>query len=99
MIEPQCFILYIILYDVLPADIFQNQLFGKLFQEYHQSGKQFGSSSGPTFCRALCGSRLFAKVTSRQHLVGKELTCSIPCIFNLTKSNVDPDQMDSPEAC
>ena len=37
---------------LLSANFFQNQLFEKLFQEYHQSVKQFGSRSGPTFCRA-----------------------------------------------
>ena len=31
---------------------FKNQLFKKIFQEYHQSVKQFGSRSGPTFCWA-----------------------------------------------
>ena len=32
---------------------FQNQLFfEKFFQEYHQSVKQFGYRSGPTFCWA-----------------------------------------------
>ena len=33
----------------IPTEFFQNHLF---FQEYHQSGKQFGSRSGPTFGRA-----------------------------------------------
>ena len=47
-------------YFLLSADFFQNQLFAKLFQEYHQSVKQLGSRSGPTFCRAWCGSRPFA---------------------------------------
>ena len=27
-------------------------VFEKFFQEYHQSVKQFGSRSGPTYCRA-----------------------------------------------
>ena len=34
----------------------------KIFQEYDQSVKQFGSRSGPTSCRA----KLFAKVINRQ---------------------------------
>ena len=38
----------------LSADYFQNHLFSKFFQEYHQSAKQFGS-------------KLFAKVISRRH--------------------------------
>ena len=38
--------------------------FKKIFQEYHQSVKQFGSRSGLTFCRAWSGSKLFAKVIS-----------------------------------
>ena len=46
------------------------------FFQYHQSVKQFGSRSGPTFCRARSGSKLFAKVNSRQQkspLACKEL--------------------------
>ena len=31
---------------------FKSNFFEKLFQEYHQSVKQFGSRSGPTFCQA-----------------------------------------------
>ena len=34
------------------ADFFQNQLLEKFFQEYHQSIKEFGPRSGPTFCLA-----------------------------------------------
>ena len=48
----------------------------KNFEEYHQSVKQFGSRSGPTFCRAWSGSKQFAKIVSRWQrlpLVGKEL--------------------------
>ena len=37
----------------------------KIFREYHQSIKQFGSRSGPTFCQAGSGFKLFAKVISR----------------------------------
>ena len=37
------------------------------FQECLQSVKQFGSSSGPTFCKAWSGSKLFVKVISRWH--------------------------------
>ena len=47
-----------------------------IFQEYHQSVKQFGSRSGLTFCRVWSGSILFAKVISRWQkspLAGKEL--------------------------
>ena len=32
------------------AEFFQMNFFEKFFQEYHQSVKQFGSRSGPTFC-------------------------------------------------
>ena len=39
--------------------------FKKIFQQYHQSVKQFGSRSGQTFCRAWSGSKLFANVFSR----------------------------------
>ena len=31
---------------------FKINFYEKLFQEYNQSGKQFGSRSGPTDCRA-----------------------------------------------
>ena len=34
------------------ADFFKINFFEKIFQEYHQSVKQFGSRSGPTFFRA-----------------------------------------------
>ena len=50
------------------ADFFQINFFIKLFQEYHQSVKQFGSWSGLTFCRAWSGSKLFANIISRRHL-------------------------------
>ena len=44
--------LTVILHTLLSsADFFQNQLFQKKNQDYHQSVKQFGSRSGPTFCR------------------------------------------------
>ena len=33
----------------------------KIFQEHYQSVKQFGSRSGPTFCRSWSGSELFVK--------------------------------------
>ena len=37
----------------LSVDFFLNLLFQKkICQEYHQTVKQFGSRSGPTFCRA-----------------------------------------------
>ena len=48
------------------ADFFMINFSEKSFQEYDQSVKQFGSRSGQTFCRALPGSKLFAKVISRQ---------------------------------
>ena len=41
------FAYWLILHALLSsADFFQNQLFKKFFQEYHQSVKQFGSRSG-----------------------------------------------------
>ena len=46
------------------------------FFQYHQGVKQLGSRSGPTLCRALSGTKLFAKAISRQQkspLAGKEL--------------------------
>ena len=55
---------------------FKIKIFKKLFQEHNQSVKQFGSISGPTFCKSLSGSKLFAKVIGRRHkslLARKEL--------------------------
>ena len=46
------------------------------FFQYHQGVKQFGSRSGPTFCRTWSWSKLFAKVISRwpkSPRTGKEL--------------------------
>ena len=60
---------------------FKINLFEKLFHEYHQSVKQFGSRSGPTF--SWSGSKLFATVISRKQkwpLAGKELIFEyLPC--------------------
>ena len=42
---------------------FQNKK--KIFQEYHKSVEEFWSRSGPIFCRAWSGSKLFAKVIRR----------------------------------
>ena len=56
--------------------IFLNNFFKNIYREYYQSVKQFGSGSGPTFCRAWSGSKRFAEVISRRQklpLVGKEL--------------------------
>ena len=46
---------------------FKINFFKIFFQEYYQSVKQFGSRSGPKKCRSWSGSKLFAKVISRQH--------------------------------
>ena len=57
---------------------FKLTFFKKTFQEYHQCIKQFGSRSGPTFCRGWSGSKLFAKVISRRKkspLAGKVKNC------------------------
>ena len=39
----------------------------RIFHEYHQSVKQFGSRSGPTVSSSRSGSKLFPKVVSRRH--------------------------------
>ena len=44
-----------------------NLIFEKSFKNYHQSVKQFGSWSGPTFCWAWSMSKLVARVISRRH--------------------------------
>ena len=54
--------------------------FKKISQEYHQSVKQSGSRSGPTFCRAWSGTKLFAKVISRRQVATSgnlETLCSL----------------------
>ena len=42
--------------------VFKFIFFEKKFEEHKQSVEQFGSRSGPTFCRASSGSKLFAMV-------------------------------------
>ena len=50
------------------AHFFKINFFKKFFQEYHLSVNHVGSRSGlTTSCRAWSGSKLFAKVISRQH--------------------------------
>ena len=52
---------------ILPSAIFfKINFIRKLIQEYHRSDKQFGSKSGPIFCRAWSESKLFAKIISRR---------------------------------
>ena len=46
-------------------NFFKINFLKKLFQQYHQGVKQFGSRSGPTGCRSWSGSKLFVKVISR----------------------------------
>ena len=55
-----------------PCEIFHSSIFlyffsKKIFQEHHQSVKQFESRPGPTFCKAWSGTKLIAKVISRRH--------------------------------
>ena len=50
----------------------------------HQSVKQFGSRSGTTSCRAWSGSKLFAKVISRQRQQLKVI--HLDCLFQYNKS-------------
>ena len=62
----------------------------KNFKEHYQSVKQFGSRSGPTFCRPWSGSKLFAKVISRWQkspLARKKLTLYLLVLsaYNLCK--------------
>ena len=60
------------------------------FFQYHRGVKQFGSRSGPTFCRAWSGSKLFAKVIIRQQkspLVGKEINTKQLVANTLAKVN------------
>ena len=62
---------------MLQSDFFQMNFFKKFFQEHYQC-HPLGSRSGPTFwfCQSLSGSKLFAKIISRQQklpLAGKDL--------------------------
>ena len=43
---------------------FKISFFEKIFQEYHQSIKQFGSRSGPTFCRPDLGPNCLQKLSA-----------------------------------
>ena len=67
----------VILYAFLSSvDFHKIKVFKLIFQEYHQSVKQFWSRSDLTFFQAWSGSKLFAKNISRWQkspLVGKEL--------------------------
>ena len=63
---------------LLSADFFSKLSFQKV--------KQFGSRSGPAFCLVLSGSKLFAKISSRQQnslLAGKEFN-----IFRLVEFSI-----------
>ena len=67
---------------------FKINVFQKFFQEHYQSVKQFGSRSGPMFCWSLSGSKLFAKVISRQQVTtGKEEV--FVCLFCCFTSKVN----------
>ena len=83
------------------VDFFKINFFEKFFQKYHQSVKQFESRSGPTFCWASSGSKMFAKVFSRRHL----LFCCLLIFFKINffgknsfrntirvSNSLDPDQ-------
>ena len=65
---------------LLSADFFcsKSTFFKIFFQEYHQSAKQFGSRSGPTYQQtALYGNSYYW-----------QLTCSLLIIF---ANSLDPD--------
>ena len=61
---------------------FKINYFKKFFQEYHQSVKQFGSRSGPTFCLAWSGSKLFTKVSVKEKKVAASKKRNNRHIFN-----------------
>ena len=67
-------------------NFFKISFFEKFLQDYHQSSKQFVSRSGPTFCRARSGSKMFAKVISSQHWKVNNLVM-LRCHF----SDLDPN--------
>ena len=48
---------------------------------YHQSVKQFGSRSGPTFCRAYSGSKLFAKIISRHTIMQRVIALILLLLY------------------
>ena len=75
LIISACWVIFMLIF-LSPADFFfKINFFKTLFQEHYQSVKQFGSRSGPTFCRSWSGSKPFAKDISRQKspLAWKEL--------------------------
>ena len=58
-----CFFCHLLIFYIF----IKINFFETFFQKYHQSVKYFGSRSGPTFCLAWSGSKLFAKIISRGH--------------------------------
>ena len=60
-----CWVISFFFFFVICGFFSKINFFKKIFQEYHQSVKQFGFRSGPTFCQAWSGSKLFVKVISR----------------------------------
>ena len=70
----------------------------KSFRNTIRVSKEFGSRSGPTFCRAWSGSKLFAKVISRWQkspIVGKELMARQPCGSFSVVSHNKGEKIDS----
>ena len=52
-----------------------------LFWEHNKSAKQLRSGSGPTLCRSLSGSKLFAKVRTAEVAANKERVEHVLNIF------------------
>ena len=80
---------FTILFFIIPSLFIIVSLDTEFFQ-YHQGVKQFGSRSGPMFCRAWSGSKLFAKVFSRWQklpLAGKALNTYYSLAKTLAKVN------------
>ena len=56
------------------ADFFQNQLFRKILSEILSGSQKNGSRSGPIYCWALSGFKLFSKVISGKELIEMSLS-------------------------
>ena len=61
----QCFTAGYFFLLLSSADFFKISILKIIIQEHYQSVKQFGSKSGPTFCRSRFGSKQVAKIIIR----------------------------------
>ena len=65
---------------------FQIIFFKKLFQEYHQSAKQFGSGSGPTFVGPDMGPNFLQRISADDKSCTRKEFISIYVFYKLSDS-------------